>query len=47
MKAEVPAALGLEDKVVYANLRSGEIELSATDWLHQTRRPKAGNTVGV
>jgi hypothetical protein len=46
MKADVVAELGLEDKVVYANLRS-EIELSATDWLQQTRRPKAGNMVGV
>jgi PhnB protein len=33
------------DKVVYAYLKSGAIEFSATDWLHPTRTPKQGNTV--
>ncbi len=33
------------NKVVYAHLKSGDIEFSATDWLHPTRRPKQGNTV--
>ncbi len=31
-------------KVVYARLKSGAIEFSATDWLHSTRKPKQGNT---
>ena len=34
-------------KVTYAHLRSGSIELSATDWLHPTRRPTRGNTVAM
>ena len=33
------------NKIVYANLKSGEVEFSATDWLHPTRKPKQGNTV--
>jgi PhnB protein len=34
-------------KVIYAHLKSGVIEFSATDWLHTMRTPKQGNTVGV
>ncbi|HZQ58820.1 MAG TPA: VOC family protein [Acidimicrobiales bacterium] len=34
-------------KVAYAHLVSEAIELSATDWQHQTRAPKVGNTVGL
>jgi PhnB protein len=34
-------------KVVYAHLKSGAVEFSATDWLHQTRAPRRGNTVGL
>lgn len=34
-------------KVVYAHLKSGAIELSATDWLHPTRTPQQGNTVAM
>jgi len=34
-------------KVTHAHLRSGAIELSATDWLHPTRTPKQGNTVAL
>ncbi len=34
-------------KVVYARLKSGAIEFSATDWLHPTRTPKQGNTVAM
>ncbi len=43
MKDQVPP----EDlhKVLYAHLKSGAIEFSATDWLHPTRKPKQGNTV--
>ncbi len=32
-------------KVIYAHLKSGAIEFSATDWLHPTRTPRQGNTV--
>ena len=34
-------------KVAYAHLKSGEIEFSATDWLHATRTPQQGNTVAM
>ncbi len=34
-----------QNKVVYARLLSGAIDISATDWLHPTRTPKQGNTV--
>ena len=34
-------------KVAFANLKSGVIEISATDWLHATRTPKQGNTVAL
>ena len=34
-------------KVTYANLKRGAIEFSATDWLHPTRMPRTGNTVGL
>jgi len=33
------------NKVVHAHLKSGAVEISATDWLHPTRTPKQGNTV--
>lgn len=45
MKDQAPASL--HDKVVYARLLSGSIEISATDWQHQTRLPRQGNTVGL
>lgn len=38
---------GQHQKVVYAHLASGPVELSATDWLHPTRAPKPGNTVAI
>lgn len=34
-------------KVTYACLKSGLVELSATDWLHPTRVPDPGNTVAI
>lgn len=34
-------------KVAHAHLKSGVIEFSATDWLHPTRLPKQGNTIGM
>jgi PhnB protein len=45
MKDQVPPQL--HDKVAYARLVSGALDLSATDWQHQTRRPRQGNTVGI
>jgi PhnB protein len=43
MKDQIPSEH--HNKVVYAHLKSGAIEFSATDWLHPTRTPKQGNTV--
>ena len=37
MKANMPPAQ--HHKVVYANLKSGALEFSATDWLHPTQTP--------
>ena len=37
----------LHDRVAYARLERGEVDISATDWQHQTRRPRPGNTVGI
>jgi len=34
-------------KVAYARLKSGAIEISATDWLHPVRTPQQGNTVAL
>ena len=45
MKDQAPASL--HDKVVFARLTSGSIELSATDWQHQTRAPRQRNTGGL
>lgn len=45
MAAQSPAAQ--HHKVTYAHLKSGAVELSATDWLHPTRFPKRGNMVAV
>ena len=35
------------DKVAYAHLKSGALEISATDWQHPTRKPHQGNTVAI
>jgi hypothetical protein len=45
MKEQVPPEQ--HHKVVYAHLKSGAIEFSATDWLHTVRAPKQGNTVAI
>jgi PhnB protein len=45
MKDGIPAAL--HERIVYAHLQSGTMELDATDWLHPTRTPRPGNTVGL
>ncbi len=43
MKDQVPPEH--QNRIIYAHLKSGAIEFSATDWLHPTRTPKQGNTV--
>ena len=45
MAAQAPPEL--LDKVAYARLHGGPVDLSATDWQHPTRRPHQGNTVGI
>ena len=45
MKDDMPAEQA--HKVVNAVLRSGDIVLTATDWLHATRVPRHGNMVGI
>ena len=45
MKEQIP--LEQHDRVIYAHLKSEALELSATDWLHATRKPKQGNMVGL
>ena len=45
MKNQMPPEQ--HNKVVYAHLKSGAIEFSATDWLHPTRTPRQGNTVAM
>jgi PhnB protein len=45
MKSQMPAAQ--HHKVAFANLKSGLLEFSATDWMHATRTPKQGNTVAL
>ena len=34
-------------RVVFAQLRSGPLTISATDWLHPTRRFSPGNNVAI
>lgn len=45
MKNQMPPEK--HQRVAYAHLKSGDIEFSATDWLHPTRTPKQGNTVAM
>lgn len=45
MKAQVPS--DRHDQVAFARLEAGNVELSATDWQHPTRRFHPGNTVGL
>jgi hypothetical protein len=37
----------LREKVAHTHLKSGMIEVSATDWQHPTRKPVQGNTVAM
>jgi PhnB protein len=43
MKGQYPPEK--QDRVLNAQLKSGVIEMTATDWMHPTRMPKQGNTV--
>ncbi|HZD30190.1 MAG TPA: VOC family protein [Candidatus Angelobacter sp.] len=43
MKDQMPAEQ--QHKVINAHFKSGAIEFTATDWLHQKRTPQKGNTV--
>ncbi len=45
MKSGFPAEQ--HHKITYACLTSGAVEISATDWLHPTRRPADGNTTAL
>ncbi|HSX52880.1 MAG TPA: VOC family protein [Patescibacteria group bacterium] len=43
MSAQFPS--DKQNKIVHAQLQSGPIEITASDWLHPTRILKQGNTV--
>jgi len=43
MKAQYPQEK--HNWIIYAQLKNGAVDISATDWLHPTRKPKQGNTV--
>lgn len=49
--AETPMAAQFppeqHNKITFAQLKSGAIEISATDWLHPQRRPQQGNTTAI
>jgi PhnB protein len=45
MKGQMPPEQ--HHKVANANLKSGVLEFSATDWLHPKRTPRQGNTVAI
>ncbi len=45
MQAQYPPEQ--HEKIIYAQLNSSKAEISATDWLHTTRKPKPGNMVAV
>jgi PhnB protein len=45
MKEQMPVEK--HGRITYAHLKSGDIEFSATDWLHPTETPKQGNTVAM
>ena len=45
MKDQMPVEK--HGRITYAHLKSGAIEISATDWLHPTEIPKQGNTVAM
>ena len=43
MKNQMPPEK--QNRVLHAQLKSGEVEFTATDWLHPTRKPQKGNMV--
>ena|SRR5437016_3840360 len=45
MKAQYPEKK--HNRIIYAQLINGAVDISATDWLHPTRTPKQGNTVCI
>lgn len=45
MGDQAPEAL--RGKIAYAHLKNASMELSATDWMHPTRTPRQGNSVGI
>lgn len=45
MKAAFPPEQ--HHKITYACLANGAVEMSATDWLHPTRKPERGNTTAL
>ena len=45
MKSQMPPQL--HDRVAYAQLKGGQIDFSATDWMHATQKPRQGNTVAM
>jgi PhnB protein len=45
MKLQMPPEQ--HHKVAFANLKSGVLEISGTDWLNPTRTPTRGNTVAL
>jgi len=45
MKNQMPKEL--HDRITNANLKNGNIDISATDWLHHARQPVQGNTVAI
>jgi len=45
MKVQYPSEK--YNRIIYAQLKNGAIDISATDWLHPTRMPKQGNTVAI
>ena len=45
MKDQMPEEL--HDRITYAQLKNGPIDISASDWLHPVRQPVKGNTVAI
>jgi PhnB protein len=43
MKSQMPNEL--QNRIIHARLKSGPVDISASDWLHPTRKPKQGNTI--
>ena len=37
----------LHERIINARLTNGDLQITASDWFHPTRRPRPGNTVCV